>query len=42
MNTEEGKENKRFSAYRKWKLSIANFKMRKETAKRKLFSRERR
>lgn len=41
MNPEEGKEHKRFSAYRRWKLNITNFKMWKKTAKRKLFSMER-
>ena len=42
MNPEEGKEDKRFSTYRKWKLNmITIFKMWKKTAERKLFSVER-
>lgn len=42
MNPEEGKEDERFSAYRRWKLNmITIFKMWKKTAERKLFSAQR-
>lgn len=42
MNPEEGKEDKRFAAYRRWKLNmITIFKKWKKTSVRKQFSVER-